>query len=157
MRKSSSSSSPAAEPTIRRARRAEAPRLLEIWESAVRATHDFLSDADIAFYRRVIRDNFLPTAELFVWAGESGRADGFMGLHETRIEALFVHASARGRGIGRALVEHAGGLRGGLDVDVNEQNGQARGFYETLGFRLVGRSPLDHEGRPFPLLHLRRD
>ena len=156
MKPSSSSSSPAAEPVIRRARRAEAPRLLEVWESAVRATHDFLSDADIAFYRKVIRDNFLPTAELYVWPGE-GRADGFMGLHEQRIEALFVHAACRGKGAGRALVEHARGLRGALEVDVNEQNEQARGFYEAMGFRLVGRSPLDHEGRPFPLLHLRRD
>jgi putative acetyltransferase len=154
---SSSSSSPAAEAVIRRARRSEAPRLLEVWESAVRATHDFLSDADIAFYRRVIRDNFLPTAEVYVWTGESGRADGFMGLHEHRIEALFVHAGCRGRGVGRALVEHARALRGALEVDVNEQNAQAAGFYAAMGFRQVGRSPLDHEGRPFPLLHLRRD
>jgi len=33
----------------------------------------------------------------------------------------------------------------------------ARGFYEALGFVVVGRSPLDETGRPRPLLHLRRD
>jgi putative acetyltransferase len=48
-------------------------------------------------------------------------------------------------------------LRGGdLTVDVNEQNPAAVGFYEAVGFVVVGRSPLDDAGRPFPLLHMRR-
>ena len=45
--------------------------------------------------------------------------------------------------------------RGIRHVDVNEQNPQALGFYRHLGFEQVGRSPLDGQGRPFPLLHLR--
>ena len=39
-------------------------------------------------------------------------------------------------------------------VDVNEQNPDAIGFYENLGFSVVGRSPLDGQGNPFPLFHL---
>ena len=42
-------------------------------------------------------------------------------------------------------------------MDVNEENQAARGFYEALGFVVVGRSPLDETGRPHPLLHLRRE
>jgi ribosomal protein S18 acetylase RimI-like enzyme len=54
-------------------------------------------------------------------------------------------------------VAHAQQLRDGdLTVDVNEQNPAARGFYEALGFVVVGRSPLDEGGRPFPVLHMRR-
>ena len=41
-----------------------------------------------------------------------------------------------------------------LRVDVNEQNVRAVGFYERLGFRQIGRSPLDSAGMPYPLLHL---
>ncbi len=41
-------------------------------------------------------------------------------------------------------------------LDVNEQNEGAVRFYAARGFAEVGRSPLDGEGRPFPLLHLRR-
>jgi putative acetyltransferase len=41
-------------------------------------------------------------------------------------------------------------------VDVNEQNPAAVGFYEALGFVVVSRSPVDGDGRPFPLLHMRR-
>lgn len=44
--------------------------------------------------------------------------------------------------------------RQALSVDVNEQNPQAVGFYLHYGFVQTGRSPLDGEGRPFPLLHM---
>lgn len=37
---------------------------------------------------------------------------------------------------------------------MNEQNPQAVGFYLHYGFVQTGRSPLDGEGRPFPLLHM---
>jgi putative acetyltransferase len=55
-------------------------------------------------------------------------------------------------------VSHAQQLRGvALTVDVNEQNVAARGFYEALGFAVVGRSPMDDTGRPYPILHMRRE
>jgi putative acetyltransferase len=54
-------------------------------------------------------------------------------------------------------VAHAQGLSAGaLAVDVNEQNEAALGFYEALGFSVVGRSPTDEAGRPFPVLHMKR-
>ena len=40
-------------------------------------------------------------------------------------------------------------------MDVNEQNSAARGFYEACGFAVEGRSELDDQGRPYPLLHMR--
>lgn len=79
-----------------------------------------------------------------------------MGLAGDDIAALFLEPARRGQGGGSRLVAHAQGLRAGhLTVDVNEQNPAARGFYEALGFIVVGRSPLD-DGRRFPLLHMRR-
>ena len=78
-----------------------------------------------------------------------------MGMTGNEIDALFVDADARGTGVGRVLIEHARSLYpDGLIVDVNEQNTQAVGFYERMGFRVSGSSPVDHEGRPYPLLHL---
>ena len=52
-------------------------------------------------------------------------------------------------------MEHARSLKGPLLLDVNEQNPQARVFYESLGFVVDGRSSVDSTGRPFPLLHMR--
>ena len=80
-----------------------------------------------------------------------------MGLAGHDIAALFLEPARRGQGGGRRLVAHAQQLRDGqLTVDVNEQNPAARGFYEALGFVVVGRSPLDDAGRRFPVLHMRR-
>lgn len=70
------------------------------------------------------------------------------------MEALFIDPVSRGEGVGRALVQHALSLRSTIFTDVNEQNLQAVGFYEHLGFVPIGRSERDGQGRPYPLIHL---
>ena len=80
-----------------------------------------------------------------------------MGLAGDNVEALFVAPEHARRGGGRMLLEHARTLKGPLRVDVNEQNPEAVRFYEANGFHVIGRSPVDDAGRPFPLLHLRED
>jgi putative acetyltransferase len=142
---------------IRRARPADSGALLALWERSVRATHEFLTEDDIVGLRphvaQALRDDAL---ELWALTDEDVPI-GFMGLAGDDIAALFLEPAHRERGGGRRLVAHAQALRGGeLTVDVNEQNPAARGFYEALGFVVAGRSPLDADGRPFPLLHMRR-
>jgi putative acetyltransferase len=70
------------------------------------------------------------------------------------MEALFVDPGYRGKGVGRALVSHGLKSHPTMTTDVNEQNTQAVGFYRRLGFRPTGRSRVDNEGRPYPLIHL---
>jgi putative acetyltransferase len=143
---------------IRPARDRDHAALLDLWERSVRATHDFLTESDVAFFRPLVADGLRGDAlELWVLADVADAPLGFLGLAGDQIEALFHAPEASGRGGGRRLVAHAQALRGGaLTLDVNEQNPAARAFYERLGFVLVGRSPLDGTGRPFPLLHMRR-
>ena len=80
---------------------------------------------------------------------------GFIGIAENHVEMLFIEPDLRGKGIGRALLDHARRSRNRISVDVNEQNPEAVGFYLHYGFVQTGRSQLDGEGRPFPLLHLK--
>src|SRR5262245_45684318 len=143
---------------IRRAGAADHDTLVALWERSVRATHDFLTEADIGTLRPLVREALSDDAlELWVLPDTADVPIGFMGLAGHDIAALFLEPARRGEGRGRRLVEHAQQLRDGdLTVDVNEQNPAARGFYEALGFRVVGRSPLDDGGRPFPVLHMRR-
>jgi putative acetyltransferase len=143
---------------IRRARPEELELLVALWERSVRATHDFLTEADIVSLRPKVGDA-LRDDELDLWVlvDSADAPVGFIGLVADDISALFLDPAERGRGAGRRLVAHAQMLRGReLTVDVNEQNPAARGFYEALGFQVVRRSPVDEDGRPFPLLHLRR-
>lgn len=127
---------------------------MEIWRASVDATHDFLSSSD----RRdldVMLQAFLPSAPLLLAIDGEGRTVGFMLLDGSHMEALFIDPACRGQGIGRQLVNHAMAGHPDLTTDVNEQNPQAVGFYERIGFVRTGRSEVDGQGKPYPLLHLR--
>jgi putative acetyltransferase len=125
----------------------------DIWLRSVKATHTFLTEQDIHALLPEVRDVALAKLELWVLcSGE--RAIGFLGLSGSKVEALFLAPESLRLGGGRMLLDHARRLKGALTVDVNEQNAEAVRFYETCGFTVTRRSPVDSSGRPFPLLHM---
>lgn len=69
---------------------------------------------------------------------------------------LFLEPESRDRGIGAALVRYAIAAYGLTEVTVNEQNSQARDFYAHMGFAVYRRTSVDEQGRPYPLLYMRR-
>ncbi|GAB6126662.1 GNAT family N-acetyltransferase [Humidesulfovibrio idahonensis] len=93
--------------------------------------------------------------DLYRLRGAGGEALAFMGVAGQRLEMLFVRPGNFRQGLGGRLVRHAVRALGVREVDVNEQNPGALAFYQRLGFQIVGRSAVDGQGRPFPLLHLR--
>lgn len=93
--------------------------------------------------------------EFWVLCDESSVVLGFMGMSGSHMESLFLAPEFHRRGGGRRLVQHAQSRHPALTVDVNEQNRAALAFYEACGFVRAGRSEVDDQGRPYPLLHLR--
>ncbi|AMO58295.1 GCN5 family acetyltransferase [Endozoicomonas montiporae] len=128
--------------------------LLNVWENSVRATHDFISEADIEFFKPIIMEQAFPAVTLKCVKSASGAIQGFVGVHDGKIEMLFVLNEARGQGIGKCLLDYAVQHLDAKTVDVNEQNPQATDFYKHMGFKVVSRSPLDGMGKPFPILHM---
>ncbi len=141
---------------IRCSRPDEQERLFQIWHDSVRGTHGFIAEEDFQLYAGLVRDEMLPSGSFWVAVDEADRPLAFLELQGPKVEALFVDPLHHGRGIGRALMEHARGLSSVLELDANEESG-AVGFYRGLGFREVGRSPTDGLGRPYPLIHMRLD
>ncbi|MDD3311638.1 GNAT family N-acetyltransferase [Pseudodesulfovibrio sp.] len=135
--------------------RADYPAVAEVWEASVRATHHFLAETDIRFFRPLIADEFLPAVDLYCMKDGTGELLGFLGLAGRKVEMLFLRPDVMGRGLGARLLRFAVDERGADEVDVNEQNPAAVGFYERMGFRVAGRSEADGMGKPFPLLHMR--
>lgn len=131
------------------------PRLLEVWEAAVRATHDFLEEHDIQLLKPLLIEQYFPLVQLSCIRGDDGTIAGFLGYAEGKVEMLFVDPLHHGMGIGKALLNDSVVRLGASQVDVNEQNPKALGFYLSQGFAVEGQSPLDGGGRPFPILHLR--
>ena len=132
----------------------EFPVLTDIWEAAVRATHLFLSDQDIAYFRPLVLNNFLPIVKLFAARDFDGRILGFGGTSEEKIEMLFVDPALFGNGIGKTLLKHIIQEEKIYKLDVNEQNPSAVQFYKKMGFEVVARSATDSMGKPYPLLHM---
>ncbi len=131
----------------------EGDQVVAIWKSSVDATHDFLSADDrVEIEKEVV--GFFSETPVWVAVNAEDQALGFMFLHDGHLEALFIDAAARGLGVGKTLLLHALSLYPNLTVDVNEQNQQAVGFYQHMGFQVFGRSPVDSQGRAYPLLHL---
>lgn len=139
---------------IRQSTLADGDRAVQIWRDAVDATHDFLTTEDRAAIEAEVQF-FLPAASLWLAVDADDRPIGFMLLDGSSMEALFIDPAYRGAGVGRALVIHALDCHPMLTTDVNEQNEQAVGFYERMGFIRTGRSDLDGQGRAYPLIHLR--
>lgn len=132
------------------------PILIEIWESAVIATHHFLSAEDLAFYKTHIPIYFQHVS-LYVYRNDDDVIKGFLGVLDGSIEMLFVENGSRGTGIGKILLDYAVNTLNAKSVDVNEQNKQALDFYYHSGFREVGRDEYDGEGKEYPILHLEKD
>lgn len=128
--------------------------LADVWERSVRATHDFLLPGEVGRMRPVVPGAIEGVSRLLV-AHRAGLPIGFLGVDGDFVEMLFVDPAERGRGVGRLLMERATELLGAREVSVNEQNRQAVGFYERLGFSAYRRTPTDDDGRPYPLLYLR--
>ena len=131
-------------------------RLLSVWEASVRATHLFLSDDEINRIKAYVPQALAGVTHLIIAEDENGAPIAFMGIENGTLEMLFVAPKERGKGVGKRLIlygiEHCGVER----LAVNEQNPQAKGFYERMGFQVYKRTELDEQGNPYPLLHMRR-
>jgi ribosomal protein S18 acetylase RimI-like enzyme len=111
-------------------------------ESIRRTAAVLLRDADTEFLLASPDDDAPPAGvcqlryRLSVWTGAP----------DCWLEDLFVRADARGRGLGRSLVEAAveqarerGCLR--IELDVNEENREALALYRSAGFTTEPKPP----------------
>ena len=137
---------------IRKIKVTDYPRLMEIWESAVLSTHDFLKEEDFLYYKERLPVYF-QYVNLFGFEQE-GILIGFMGIAEGNLEMLFIDNKYLCAWIGKKLITYAIDNLQVTKVDVNEQNVQAVGFYEYMGFNIYKRSNLDGEGKEYPILHM---
>ncbi|NJB37767.1 GNAT family N-acetyltransferase [Croceivirga sp. JEA036] len=140
--------------TISTITKTEYSQVVRVWEAAVRATHHFLKEEDIAYFKPLILNTYLDAVEVSCVRNSQNVIVGFLGVAADGIEMLFVHPEYHGQGIGKALLTHAITYFKATKVDVDEQNPQAVGFYEKFGFKTVKRSPLDASGKPYPILHM---
>lgn len=139
---------------IGKIKKSEYPEVVHVWEASVRATHHFLKEEDIHYFKPLILNTYLDAVELRCIRHTDCRIIGFLGTADENLEMLFVHPDYRGKRVGKALVDYAIATLHVTKVDVNEQNVQAVGFYKYCGFKIVSRSEFDATGKPYPIVHM---
>ena len=137
--------------------------LLIVWENSVRATHDFITEEDIDFFKPIILEQAFPAVVLKCIKGKHGEILGFVGVHENKVEMLFVSDEARGQGVGKKLLQFAIEQLDATQVDVNEQKMSlyailcklpssqmaAQAVIKVYRKPIHGQSPILNRHRPF--------
>ena len=139
---------------IDKVNKAEYQELVTVWESSVRATHHFLREEDIEYFKPLILNTYLDAVELRCIKNDDKKIVGFLGVAEQNLEMLFIDPEYRGKKIGKLLLDYSIDHLNVIKVDVNEQNEQAVGFYKHCGFEVIHHSELDATGKPYPILHM---
>lgn len=130
-------------------------QLTNVWESSVKATHLFLSDNEIENIKQYVPQAFESVAHLFIMENDNNIPIAFMGVEDGKLEMLFIKAEERGKGLGKQLLQYGIENYDVKELTVNEQNPQAKEFYEHMGFNVYRRSELDEQGNPYPILYMK--
>lgn len=132
-------------------------QLLEVWEDSVKATHLFLSSEEIKNIKEYVPQALKEVSHLVVIESEDNVPIAFMGIEGIKLEMLFIKNSERGKGLGKQLLNYGIENYSINEVTVNEQNPNAKGFYEYIGFKMYKKTELDEQGKPYPILYMRLD
>ena len=132
-------------------------QLLEVWENSVKATHLFLSEKEIEEIKKYVPQALKEVAHLIIIENENNAPIAFMGIKGRKLEMLFIKNNERGNDLGQQLITYGIENYNINEVAVNEQNPNAKGFYEHMGFRTYKRTELDEQGNPYPILYMKLD
>lgn len=130
-------------------------KLIAVWEASVRATHLFLSDSEILSIKEYVPQALKSIDKLIIAENDEEKPIAFMGIENETLEMLFITPSERGQGLGKLLLQYGISNYKVNRLTVNEQNPQAKGFYEHMGFHVYKRTDYDEQGNPYPLLYMR--
>ncbi len=149
------------EPILRVATSDDEPALLELFRPIVAAGEGYPQDPDEPVTASAFHAYWVAPA-MTVWVAESdGKVVGSFTMKPNGVgraahvanAGFIVARKARGRGLGRQLVEHAMEQALSLGFDAMQfnfvfANNPARALYERLGFRVVGEVPNVIDGAP---------
>lgn len=119
--------------------------LLAVWEASSRLAHPFMTEVFFDQERRNIPELYLPNAETWVVV-HNGSVVGFIALIGNEVGGLFVDPALHGHGLGKALMDKARELHGGLVVEVFKENAVGCRFYDRYGFQLVEEKVFEQTG-----------
>ncbi|CDL35539.1 Acetyltransferase [Enterobacter hormaechei] len=108
--------------------------LLSLWLESTTEAHPFIDASYWQANEAVVRDEYLPAAETWVWE-ENGTLCGFISVMQFQfVGALFVAPAFIGKGIGRALLNHVQQHYPYLTLEVYQKKRAGGEFLSCSGF-----------------------
>ena len=120
-------------------------KLLEVWEDSVKATHLFLSNEEIKNIKEYVPQALKEIEHLIIMENENNTPIAFMGIEGKKLEMLFIKNSERGKGLGKQLLNYGIEKYDVNELTVNEQNPNAKGFYEHMEFKTYKRTEVTNK------------
>ena len=132
------------------------PHFVKIWERVVKETPAFVSEEEFEFHKKYRMPYYFNHLFLFAYKDEKNKIKGFLGVSQDRVEMLFIDPIAKGKGIGKKFMNFVFNNLKINKVDIYEYNKDGIAFFKHLGFKEIGRSELDKEGKNKPILSLEK-
>ncbi|MDV0443061.1 N-acetyltransferase [Methanorbis rubei] len=124
---------------IRQFRSSDTDVVMKIWLDASIVAHDFISPSYWQEQFSVVRDQYLPISETYVFV-EDDLIRGFVSILDRNIiGALFVAPNFQRQSIGSALIRYVQEIAKDLTLCVYVENSAAKIFYEKFGFVIMLR------------------
>ena len=120
-------------------------KLLEVWEDSVKATHLFLSTEEMENIKEYVPQALKEIEHLIIMENENHTPIAFMVIEGTKLEMLFIKNSEREKGLGKQLLNYGIEKYDVNELTVNEQNPNAKGFYEHMEFKTYKRTEVTNK------------
>lgn len=130
---------------IRKFQKPDIHRVADIWLSANREAHDFISAQYWEDHFESVKEMILQ-AEVYVYKSGNGTIQGFVGLSGDYIAGIFVCAEAQSNGIGSMLLNFVKNGKNRLSLDVYQKNIRAVKFYQREDFVIQSENMDDSTG-----------
>lgn len=112
-------------------------QLLDVWEDSVKATHTFLSSEEIENIKKYVPQALKNVPCLIIAKNENDMPVAFMGIAGQKLEMLFIKNNERSKGLGKQLLNYGIEKFNVKELVVNEQNPNAKGFYEYMDLKPI--------------------
>ena len=122
---------------IRRCAAEDYDKIIEIWKAANIQAHNFIDTGYWIGIAAVIKDSFLPIADVYVYELDS-EITGFTAIVDSRfLSGLFVIPAMQKRGMGNSLLKFVMERYPILELAVYDKNTSAEEFFLNRGFTVI--------------------
>lgn len=130
---------------VRRMRKRDVDRVVEIWRETNLAAHSFVASSWFKSYEPQLKDRLLES-EVYVYEDHRGIL-GFAGIENGYLEGIFVRQDAQSQGIGGALMSICKTKYFKIRLHVFCKNERAVDFYMRQGFQISKKRVSEETGQ----------